>query len=189
MTFDRWTVGLAVFFVLFAAITLGVWIPNDIDTGLIERFRRAVHIGDALAPTAVTVGILVSALALAVTAILRPEREERAPDRQSFIFMFRLAVAIGLGLLMMVHTGPVVVEIANAAGYDIGTYRQLRDTVPYKYLGYATGGFVLVFGVIRVVENRFSVSAAGVAIAAVVVLTFLYDVPFDHLLLPPNGDQ
>ena len=100
-----------------------------------------------------------------------------------------MAVVLVLGLVLMVFTGPVVVESINGLGGEIGTYRQLRDTVPYKYLGFAAGGFVLVFGAIRVVENRFSMAAAGVAIGAVVVLGFIYDVPFDNLLLPPNGDQ
>ena len=100
-----------------------------------------------------------------------------------------MAVVLILGLVLMVFTGPVVVEAINSLGDDIGTYRQLRDTVPYKYLGFATGGFVLVFGAIRVVENRLSVSAAWVAIGAVLVLGFIYDVPCDNLLLPPNGDQ
>ncbi|MDP7426160.1 MAG: hypothetical protein QF394_12185, partial [Rhodospirillales bacterium] len=60
---------------------------------------------------------------------------------------------------------------------------------PYKYLGYVLGGFFMVFGLIRVVENRFSASAAWASIIAVLVLTILYDVPFENLLLPPNGDH
>lgn len=123
-----------------------------------------------------------------MTAYVRPETSELVPDRQSLVFIVRMATVLVLGLVLMSYTGPLIVEALNATGAEIGTYRQLRDTVPYKYLGYLVGGFVLVFGVIRVVENRFSVSAAWVAIAAVVILVFLYDVPFENLLLPPNGD-
>ena len=46
----------------------------------------------------------------------------------------------------------------------------------------------MVFGVIRVVENKITHSAAWVAALAVLALVLLYDVPFDNLLLPPNGD-
>lgn len=189
MSLDRWTLGLAAFFVLAAVATLAVWIPNDIESGLIETFRRETIIGDALAPTMAALGVLLAALALGITAIVRPQPQAGAPDRQSAAFIARLAVAIGLGLALMVVTGPLVVAAIDGLGVEIGTYRQLRDTVPYKYLGYLVGGFVMVFGVIRVVENRFSSGAAWCAAAAVAVLAVLYDVPFDDLLLPPNGDQ
>ncbi len=186
---DRWTLGLALVLTLAAILTLAVWIPSDIETGLIERFRREITIGDALAPTGAAAGILIAALALGITSWFRPAPYEDTPDRQSAAFLLRMAVVLILGLVLMMFTGPIVVEAINSLGNNIGTYRQLRDTVPYKYLGFAAGGFVLVFGAIRVVENRFSMSGAWVAIGAVLVLGFVYDVPFDNLLLPPNGDQ
>ena len=93
-----------------------------------------------------------------------------------------------LGLVLMVYTGPLVVEAISAFGGEVGTYRQLKAAFPYKYLGYTMGGFVMVLGVIRVVENKITHSAAWVAALAVLALVLLYDVPFDNLLLPPNGD-
>ena len=51
MKYDRWTLGLAVAAVVSAALTLGIWIPNDIESGLVETFRRQTTIGDAMAPT------------------------------------------------------------------------------------------------------------------------------------------
>lgn len=185
---DRWTLGLAVFLVVGAAATLGVWIPNDIETGLIERFRREILIGDALAPTAVVIGILIAALALGITSWLKPDPYKDTPDKQSFAFLGRIAVAIILSLILMRYSGPLVVDLINVTGADIGSYRTLRDTVPYKYIGFAIGGFAMIFGVIRVVENRFSAGAAWLALIAVIVLGVIYDVPFDDLLLPPNGD-
>ena len=186
---DRWTIGVAVFFVVAAIATLAVWIPNDIESGLVEKLRRQIIIGDALAPTCVAAGILITAALMGVFALFRPEPLGDAPDLQSLSFLLRMAVAIVPGLVIMVYAGPLAVELMNAIGFDIGSYRELRDTVPYKYIGYGIGGFVMVFGVIRVVENRLSASAIWVSILAVVVLAVLYDVPFDDLLLPPNGDQ
>ena len=88
----------------------------------------------------------------------------------------------------MKYTGPIAVDLVNVVGGDLGTYRLLKAAFPYKYLGFLVGGFVMVFGFIRVVENRFSPSAALLSVLAVLVLILLYDVPFDNILLPPNGD-
>ena len=46
----------------------------------------------------------------------------------------------------------------------------------------------MTFGLIRVVENKVTQSAALVAALVVLALILLYDVPFDNILLPPNGD-
>jgi type IV secretory pathway VirB3-like protein len=55
-------------------------------------------------------------------------------------------------------------------------------------VGYLLGSVIMVTGIIQVVENRFSKSAIWVSILAVLGLIILYDMPFDNLLLPPNGD-
>jgi hypothetical protein len=187
-----WTVGLALFLVLGSLLTILIWIPNDIETGVIETFRRRVTIGDAMAPTMMAIGILVVSLLMGVLAVVRPVPEAKSGkeglDKNSFSFLLRLAIAIGLGLALMIHTGPLVVDLINLLGGDLGSYRLQKATFPYKYIGYITGSFVMIFGVIRVVENRFSASAAWVSILAVIVMTILYDVPFDNLLLPPNGN-
>ncbi|MBT7955174.1 MAG: hypothetical protein HN731_08280 [Rhodospirillaceae bacterium] len=173
-------------------MTLFIWIPNDIETGVIETFRRRVTIGDAMAPTMMAIGILTVSILMGVLAIVRPEPYSKGVkeglDKHSLSFLLRLTIAIGLGLALMIHTGPLVVDLVNLLGGDLGSYRLQKATFPYKYIGYITGGFVMVFGVIRVVENRFTASAAWVSIFAVIVMTILYDVPFDNLLLPPNGN-
>ncbi|HJO86983.1 MAG TPA: hypothetical protein QF359_08485 [Rhodospirillales bacterium] len=190
---EKWTVGLAVFLVIAAAATLFIWIPNDIETGVVETFRRRVTIGDAMAPTMVAAALLVVSILMGVTAYFGGRQQKHAAkaglDKQSFTFLLRLTIAVGLGLGLMVYTGPVIVDIINSFGGEIGTYRHLKAAFPYKYLGYVLGGFFMVFGLIRVVENRFSASAAWASIIAVLVLTILYDVPFENLLLPPNGDH
>jgi hypothetical protein len=64
----------------------------------------------------------------------------------------------------MVHTGPLTVDAINAVGGEIGSYRQLRDTVPYKYLGYLAGGTVMVGGLIAAVEQRLTRGATAAAV-------------------------
>ena len=188
-----WTIGLAIFFIAASSLTLFVWIPLDIETGVIETFRRRVNIGDAMAPTVMAVAILAVSAIMGVMAIVRPSEKageaEEGLDKQSFLFLLRLMAVLIVGLAFMVYLGPLVVDIVNTLGGEIGTYRNLRATYPYKIIGYVVGGFVLIFGIISAVENRFTLNAALISIAAVIVITFLYDVPFDNLLLPPNGDK
>lgn len=189
MRADPWSLGVAAVVAVFALATLIFWIPADIESSVVETFRRRVIIGDALAPTVVAIAMLAVAGLFAATELLRPRRGSAPFDRQSAVFIVRLAVAIGAGLALMVYTGPLTVDAINAAGGEIGSYRQLRDTVPYKYLGYLAGGTVMVAGIIAVVEQRLARSAAAAAVLAVLVHIVLYDLPFDDVLLPPNGDQ
>ncbi len=187
-----WTIGLSIFFFVGSLLTLFVWIPNDIETGVIETFRRRITIGDAMAPTVIVAGMLVVSFIMGIMAFLRPpsltERSKEGLDRQSFTFQGRLIVIIAIGLAIMVYLGPLVVDLINLMGSEIGSYRQLKATYPYKLIGYVIGGFALIFGIISVVENRLTLNAAVVSLIAVVVLTLLYEVPFDNLLLPPNGN-
>ncbi|MFP6710171.1 MAG: hypothetical protein VB913_00555, partial [Rhodospirillales bacterium] len=135
--------------------------------------------------------ILVVSIVMGILAVIRPEpstsKVKEGLDNQSFVFLARLIVAVSVSLALMVYLGPLVVDMVNAFGGEIGSYRQLRATYPYKLIGYVVGGFTLIYGIISIVENRFSANGALVSIIAVIVITILYDVPFDNLLLPPNG--
>lgn len=183
-----WSFGLALFFFVGSLITLFIWIPNDIETGVIETFRRQVTIGDSFAPTVMAAGMLVVSFVMGVMVYLQPGSEvKQGLDKQSLSFFLRLFMVIAPSLALMIYTGPLVVDLINLMGGDLGSYRLQKATVPYKYLGYLSGGFVMVFGIICVLEGRFSYSAAWLSIATVIFLTVLYDVPFDSLLLPPNG--
>ena len=46
----------------------------------------------------------------------------------------------------------------------------------------------MIGGMISLVEGRFRGRTLVAAILAVVAMIVIYDVPFDDLLLPPNGD-
>ena len=53
----------------------------------------------------------------------------------------------------------------------------------------SAGGTVMVAGLIAVVEQRLTAAALAAALLSAAALAVFYDVPFDDLLLPPNGDQ
>ena len=64
----------------------------------------------------------------------------------------------------------------------------MRDTVPWKYAGFFLGGSLLTAGLIIYCERRVAIRSVLVAFIIVSILIAILDLPFDDLLLPPNGD-
>ena len=88
----------------------------------------------------------------------------------------------------MYWAGPVALALLGPSGDEAVTYRQMRSTAPWKYVGLVLGGFILVFGITSMLEGAMRWKRALSAILAIIVLIVIFDVPFDTILLPPNGD-
>lgn len=165
------------------AVALGiafVWVPADSATGLIETVRRQVAIGDALAPTLATAFLLIGGLM--VMLLERPGNARHLTGR-NLLFLCVLCGIIVVSFLIMRWTGPAVAVLLTDEGY-----RPLRDTAPWKYIGFVTGGTALIAGLIALVEGRVTWRGVVCGVGAAIALIVVYDLPFDDLLLPPNGD-
>lgn len=163
---------------------LAVWIPFDTDSGIVERARRRMVIGDALAPTVAAVFICLGGLGL-----LTVERRADDAAELSAANLIRLAKFLAVlvaSFALMRWTGPVAAELLQWG--DGAPYRLLRDTPPWKYLGFGLGGTVLIAGMIALVEGQLRPRTILIAVLAVAAMVAIYDLPFDDLLLPPNGD-
>lgn len=165
--------------ILLALVALAVWVPLDTETGLVEKLRRGVRIGDAMLP-ALALGFVIFG---GVLAILVPNEDAPKLSFENASFLAKLLLMIALSLAVMRWAGPLVTEIAGA-----GDYRALRDTAPWKYAGFVVGGTLFVAGLMALVEGRVSGRGVLIGLLSAVVLVVLYDLPFDDLLLPPNGD-
>ena len=128
---DVW---LGAFFLGFGLLTLLVWVPLDTDSGLLQKVRRTTLIGDALAPSLAAVLLSLSALWLLITSWEKTEEISRVNLRPALLIAGTLISA----MLLMRWTGPLLIE----------EYRPLRDTLPWKYLGYMLGGSFMIFGLI-----------------------------------------
>jgi hypothetical protein len=165
----------------FAMLLAFVWAPMDSGTGLIHKVRRQVSIGDALAPT-------LAALMIGLGGLM-VFRDRHAPSQQrltraNLIFMLRFLAMLAIGFALMRYSGPLLVWLFGGDQ----EYRNLRDTAPWKYIGFFLGGSTLITALISSTEGRFSWRTLLIAVAATLALIALYDLPFDDLLLPPNGD-
>lgn len=172
--------------VILAVVCITVWIPLDTDTGLIEKVRRRVAIGDALAPTLACVFILIGGLVLCIAP--GQADPDAAPMRPVVQFAAGMLGVLVLGFLVMLYAGPLAVAIATIWQPEPSEYRLLRGSFPWKYIGFVLGGLVSITGIICLAERRVSVQAILVGLFAVVAMIVLFDLPFDDLLLPPNGD-
>ncbi|MEZ5649035.1 MAG: hypothetical protein R3E87_00635 [Burkholderiaceae bacterium] len=189
---DRVLGGLAI---AFSLVTLLAWIPNDIDSGVIEVFRRRITIGDAMLPTALALGIGLCGLGLLVQSLRKPVRRRRdlvdaGHDGVGFTvanlrFIAVFAALMVVSLTVMRWTGPLLVWLFDEAG---GSYRALRDTAPWKYAGFLAGGWLMTSFLLVWLAGELRVRWLVIALLCVLALMLAVDLPFDDLLLPPNGD-
>lgn len=166
-----------------ALLVAFVWIPSDVETGIFEKVRRRLEIGDAFAPT-LAAGLLGIGGLLLIIEELKSRTALRIA-RHNVPFVVGLFVLFVLFTSVMMWSGPLFVALFAEQGSE---YRLLRDTAPWKYLGFMIGGTFLVCTLICFVERRFTLQALAIGIGASLALTLLYDFPFEDLLLPPNGD-
>ena len=97
MTPNKLTAGI---FLLCSLIVLGVWIPNDVVTGLLEKMRRHWVIGDALAPTLAAGFVLVGAL-LVLLSEKRDETQFTMTGTQLVFFLKLHEPVKGFGLVFI----------------------------------------------------------------------------------------
>ena len=166
--------------ILLALLALFVWVPLDIDTGIVEKLRRRISIGDSLLPVAALGFVIVGGLMTIASSA------EDAPSltARNAVFLIKLFAVLAVALAIMRWLGPLAVELAG----EDRLYRALRDTAPWKYIGFVGGGSLLVAGLMALVEGRVTGRGFLMGLLAAIVLVVIYDLPFEDLLLPPNGD-
>ncbi len=161
-------------------LILLIWIPLDVETGLMEKVRGRIVIGDSLAPSLAAVVLMLGGVML----VFRSLRTSGNIDLtwKSLKYVGLMLSIMALSIAVMRWSGPIAAKLFGA------DYRSLRDTVPWKYIGYFLGGTTMVCGLISLIEGRTRLRVLLIGVLAVLVLMMLYDLPFKNLLLPPNGD-
>lgn len=175
LTQDRVLGLIAMALGLFIAL---YWAGADSESGLIERVRGRYNVGDALAPTVAGTFLAVAGLWLALV-----QDGKKTLSGANLGFIAGIIVLLFIGLSLMRWGGPWIVEVITGADY-----RPQRDTAPWKYAGFLLGGTTIITALIFVVEREIRWSRLLIALGVTLFLAFFYDVPFEDLLLPPNGD-
>jgi len=209
-TLNRW---LGILALLLCCAIVFVWIPLDVESGIIDKVRRQVRLGDAFAPTLAALIIGLGGLLLLVqrpvrrqnrnqkntasSAEVKPasssisgsvakisDESDRLLRRSDFPHLITTLLLVSLSILLMRYMGPLVLYLVDANA----EYRLLRDTVPWKYIGFIVGGITMVVTLIAYTQKRLRPIQFLVAVIVVLLLILFYDLPFEDLLLPPNGD-
>lgn len=163
-----------------SGLILFVWIPLDVETGLIEKVRSQLTIGDSLAPSLAATVLMIGSLLLIFQTFQTRGGAKFSWNNLKFIAL--LLVLLGFSLSVMRWAGPILAQLLSE------DYRSLRDTIPWKYIGYFSGGLIMVFGLMSMMEHRFRWHILIISVLAVLAMIIAYDLPFENLLLPPNGD-
>lgn len=190
---NGWDIGFGIAVILLSGIALLVWFPADIGSGFLEKsLSGLMQPGDAffpdiLAGTMLVLGFLQCLIALNRSRTARPGRLGRVSAAN---LAFAAASMAGLALVLAVMTflGPAVVALMRDAGLIDKSYRALIDTAPYKYIGFAAGGFLLVFLTSSLLEARWSRRGFYTAILLVLILILVFDILLTNVFLPPNLD-
>lgn len=192
----RWLGWLAC---VFCGVMLFVWIPLDVDTGIIEKVRRQVVLGDAFAPSIAAIIIGLGGLLILLERVPsstptsptdhRPNKSaglpEEGPEMADVKHAAMVLLLVAISLYLMRYTGPLLLYVFEGSDAE---YRLLRDSAPWKYLGFIVGGLWMIVSLIALNERRVRWQHFLIALAAVLLLIAFYDLPFEDLLLPPNGD-
>ena len=186
----RWEIGIGLFGLLFAMLVVFYWVPNDIKGAFLDTTRGGkLEPGDAFFPVLAGGFIGFVALIQIVSAVMAKAPDENAGsyariDSQNLVFLasFLGVLAVSIGVLQW--AGPFAVWLFET---DV-TYRQMVDTVPYKYIGFALGGFLLTFALITWAEGQLRWWPAAVSLALVVLLIIIFDILLSNIQLPPNAD-
>ena len=168
---------LAIIFMITALVIIFIWVPMDTGTGIIGKVRRKFIIGDALAPSVAGVILLAGATLL----FFRPSNKATLKQHH-LVWVAGLTVLFILSFSVMRYAGPITASL-----FDL-EYRNLRTTIPWNYIGFLLGGTGLVGGLTSIVEKRILKRHYVIAFGASLTIALFYDLPFEDLLLPPNGD-
>lgn len=182
---NRLNIYIGVGALLLALVGLFIWVPHDTGTGLIVRVRRQVSIGDAFAPS------IAFALLAIGGAILLIEHRKRTNVELTLMQLSHSVALVGvivLGLLFMQHAGPALLRITDLFANSNSEYRLLRETFPWKYSGFFLGGLTIVAGMATLSAGRLQARTVVIGCLVTTGFIILVDLPFEDLLLPPNGD-
>lgn len=184
----KWEMGIGVVGLLFAIIALAFWFPHDIKGKFMEVTMAGVkEPGDAFFPIILTSIIAFFSVVQLIIGALQTSYGQKSfgyISTRNIGYLAILFLIISIGLALMYWMGPLFVAMLGVAK----SYRLLVDTIPYKYIGFLTGGFLITFSIITWAEGRVRKRSAVVSVLLLLILISIFDLALNNIQLPPNAD-
>lgn len=136
-------------------------------------------IGDSLGPIVAGVVLAFGGLLTA----LKPKKASGSLQQSNLAWIAYLLIVMSVSLALIRYSGPAIAGLLTEDGY-----RPLRDAFPWKYIGHLIGGTLMVSALIGLTVQRSQWSHWVLGLCAALAIALVFDIPFEDLLLPPNGD-
>lgn len=193
---DPWNMGFGVVTLAAALLALFVWFPLDIKGGFIQtNLTGNLEPGDAFFPILLAAALVALSLVQITAALFNRQSPSAAQagdtgrlSASNLKFLACFFAILAAGLAIMLWFGPLLTTGLGTIGVIDQSYRQLVDTVPYKYLGYLVGGFAMTTTLVFWTEGRLRPRAVYSVIAVLAACVLIFDILLDNILLPPNAD-
>jgi len=183
---DPWELGFGLAVLAFGAVALLVWFPSDIRGGFMERSPAGKpEPGDSFFPVMLVAMMMALGMVQVIRTLLtaRTDAPTENLDVGNVRFLLFFVLLFGGAVALMRWSGPLAVQV-----FEAGTYRNLSDTPPWKYIGYIVGGVWLGYGAVVWIEGRVRFKPLLVVCFALFVLVVIFDLLLGTVRLPPNAD-
>ena len=88
----------------------------------------------------------------------------------------------------MRYLGPALIWVFATLTETEVTYRNLRNIWPLKYVGFVCGGTILLCSFSHFMDRSLTRKRAALFGVICFAIALFFDLPFEDILLPPNGD-
>jgi hypothetical protein len=170
------------------AVALALWliiIPAGAPGEMIEVVRRRARIGDAAMPALAALFIAFGGLVLVF------ERGGTPILRAVPVWPALFAAVIAVASLAFLHVGDGIVAVARMVWPDLSDFRSLRMTLPWAWVPFIIGGALLIAPLVIASERlpaRRGLAAFGFGAAVALAVAAFLTLPFEDVLIPPQGD-
>jgi len=192
-----WDAGFGACLSVLAILAMTVWFPLDIKGDFVEtNFAGRIEPGDAFFPYILAFSVLILGLCTMVSALVRPSSPDVTETSEvegrltsaNLGFLLRFNAIVILALAVMYWLGPATVWLSNMMFDETATYRQLLDTAPYKFVGYAVGGLGMTLGLIGWARGAVDWRSFAITVVILMFLLLVFDGVLTNVQLPPNAD-
>lgn len=181
-----WEFMIGGFGLALAIVAVTVWFPYDIAGSFMQKtLTGRIQPGDAFYPT-VLAAILGLLGAIQMLASLRRTGDRSAVGLsfENLRFLVVLCVLLGLSGLLCYGLAPWLAETLNGGR----AYRLLRDTAPWKFLGFVLAAPALIWPMVALSEHRVSLRGVLFVGGFVAILLVVFGIALPDTFLPPNAE-